>query len=294
MAAGSIDVASDTRDPLGIICGGGSLPYTVADAAIGKGRPVVLLAITGFADAEAVARYPHHWVALGQFGRLRRLAREAHCRDIVFVGTLVRPAIAQIRLDLLTLRLLPRIIRTFRGGDDHLLSGIGKIFEEHGFRLVGAHEVAPQILAPEGAFGRCAPSEGHRADIDLGIAFLRTIGPFDVGQAVVIAQARVLAVEAADGTDLMLAHIAELRRVGRIRVAAGNGVLVKAAKPQQDRRFDLPSIGPKTVEGVARAGLGGVAVLAGEAIVAEPQDIIAAADRHDVFVVGVRDAGNAS
>jgi UDP-2,3-diacylglucosamine hydrolase len=294
MAAGNIDVASDKRGPLGVICGGGSLPYTVADAAIANGRPVVLLAITGFADAEAVARYPHHWVALGQFGRLRRLAREAQCRDIVFVGTLVRPAIAQIRLDLLTLRLLPRIIRTFRGGDDHLLSGIGKIFEEHGFRLVGAHEVAPQILAPEGAFGRRAPSEEQRADINLGIAFLRAIGPFDVGQAVVIAQARVLAVEAADGTDLMLDHIADLRGLGRIRVAAGKGVLVKAAKPQQDRRFDLPSIGPRTVEGVARAGLGGLAVLAGEAIVAEPQDIIAAADRHDVFVVGVNDAGNAS
>jgi DUF1009 family protein len=294
MAVGSIDVASDRRGPLGIICGGGSLPFTVADAALGKGRPVVLLAITGFADAKAVARYPHHWVALGQFGRLRQLAREAQCRDIVFVGTLVRPAIAQIRMDLLTLRLLPRIIRTFRGGDDHLLSSIGKIFEEHGFRLVGAHEVAPQILAPEGAFGRCAPSEGHQADIKLGIAFLRAIGPFDVGQGVVIAQERVLAVEAAEGTDLMLAHVAELRRVGRIHDAAGKGVLVKAAKPHQDRRFDLPSIGPKTVEGVARAGLGGVAVLAGEAIVAEPQDVVTAADRHNVFVVGVRDAGHAS
>jgi DUF1009 family protein len=241
-----------------------------------------------------VARYPHHWVALGQFGRLRRLAREAECRDIVLVGTLVRPAIVQIRLDFLTLRLLPRIVRAFRGGDDHLLSGMSKIAEEHGFRLVGAHDVAPQILAPEGAFGRCAPSEGHRADIDLGISFLRTIGPFDVGQAVVIAQERVLAVEAAEGTDLMLAHVAELRQVGRIRGAVGKGVLVKAAKPHQDRRFDLPSIGPKTVEGVARAGLGGVAVLAGEAIVADPQDVIAAADRHNVFVVGVRDTGHAS
>jgi DUF1009 family protein len=292
MTAGSIDVAPAARDPLCIICGGGSLPYTVADAALGKGRPVVLLAITGFADVAAVARYPHHWIALGQFGRLRRLAREAQCRDIVFVGTLVRPAIARIRLDLLTLRLLPRIIRTFRGGDDRLLSGIGKIFEEHGFRLVGAHEVAPQILAPEGAFGRCVPSEGQEADIKLGIALLRAIGPFDVGQAVVIAQERVLAVEASEGTDLMLAHVAELRRAGRIHVAAGKGVLVKAAKPHQDRRFDLPSIGPKTVEGVARAGLGGVAVLAGEAIVAEPQDIVAAADRHNVFVIGVRDPGH--
>src|ERR1700674_5416008 len=233
MVADSIDIAPDSRGPLGIICGGGSLPYTVADAALGEGRPIVLLAILGFADVKAVARYPHHWVALGQLGRLRRLARKAQCRDIVLVGTLVRPAIAQIRLDLLTLRLLPRIIRAFRGGDDHLLSSIGKIIEEQGLRLVGAHEVAPQILAPEGTFGRCAPSEGQRADIKLGITFLRTIGPFDVGQAVVVAQERVLAVEAAEGTDLMLDHLAELRRVGRIRVAAGKGVLVKAAKPHQ-------------------------------------------------------------
>jgi len=221
------------------------------------------------------------------------LAREANCRDVVLVGTLVRPAITQIRLDLLTLRLLPRIVRTFRGGDDHLLSGVGKIFEEHGFHLLGAHEVAPQILAPEGPFGRCEPSDAQRADITQGLAFLRAIGPFDVGQAVVIARTRVLAVEAADGTDLMLERIAELRRAGRIRLAVGEGVLVKAAKPRQDRRFDLPSIGPKTIDGVKHAGLGGAAVLAGDVIVAEPQAVAEAADRHNVFVVGVHNPGHA-
>jgi DUF1009 family protein len=117
------------------------------------------------------------------------------------------------------------------------------------------------------------------------------MGPFDVGQAVVVADNRVLAVEAADGTDAMLAHVAELRRSGRIPTPLRRGVLVKAPKPGQDRRIDLPSIGPRTLENAARAGLGGVAVVAGSTVVADPERMPAAADGAGLFVVGVEDAG---
>src|SRR6516164_9710119 len=202
---------------------------------------------------------------------------------------MVRPAIWQIRPDFKTLRLLPRIYGIFRGGDDHLLKGVAAIFEEHGFRLLGAHAVAPEILMPEGALGRERPSERDHSDIAMGLALLNASSPFDVGQAVVVADARVLAIEAAEGTDRILARIAELRQSGRIAVASGRGVLVKAAKRGQDRRVDLPSIGPQTVEGAARAGLAGIAVVAGSTIVAEPERISATADRERLFVLGVRD-----
>jgi DUF1009 family protein len=254
-----------------------------------RGRRVVLFAIRGWAEPKRLEAYPHHWAALGQFGTFCRLARREGCRDVVFIGSIVRPAIWRIRPDLKTLRLLPRVLGIFRGGDDHLLKGVTAIFEEHGFRLVGAHAVAPEILMPEGTLGRERPSDRDHADIARGLALLNASSPFDVGQAVVVADARVLAIEAAEGTDCMLARIAELRRSGRIAVASGRGVLVKAAKRDQDRRFDLPSIGPQTVEGAARAGLAGIAVVAGSTIVAEPERIGATADRARLFVLGVRE-----
>jgi DUF1009 family protein len=226
---------------------------------------------------------------VGQFGAFCRLARREGCRDVVFIGSMVRPAIRQIRPDFKTLRLLPRIFGIFRGGDDHLLKGVAAIFEEHGFRLLGAHAVAPEILMPEGALGRERPSARDHADIAKGLALLNASSPFDVGQAVVVADARVLAIEAAEGTDRMLARVAELRQSGRIAAAAGRGVLVKAAKRDQDRRVDLPSIGPQTVEGAARAGLAGIAVVAGSTIVAEPERIGTIADRARLFVLGVRE-----
>jgi DUF1009 family protein len=277
------------QEPLGIICGGGSLPFAVADAVLRRGRRVVLFPIRGFGDAAAVARYPHHWIALGQFGRVCRLASAEGCREIVFIGNLIRPSLHEIRLDWQTLRLMPRIVRLYRGGDDRLLSGIGRIFEEHGFRLLGAHEVAPEILMRDGPIGKRAPSERDQADIASGLAVLAAMGPFDIGQAAVVASGHVLAVEAAEGTDAMLSRVAELRRSGRIRYPVGTGVLVKAPKPGQDRRLDLPSIGPQTIAGVIRAGLAGLAVVAGGTIVAQPEAVAATADRGKIFVVGIPD-----
>lgn len=286
--------ASKSTDPVAVVCGGGSLPATVADALVGQGRGVVMFPLHGWADPAAVERFRHHWIHIGQLGRFSRLARSEGCRDLVLIGTLVRPTIQQLRLDIETLRVMPRIIRAYRGGDDHLLSGIGRILEDYGFRLVGAHEVAPQILAPLGHVGRFAPTPRDEADITRGLALLAATGPFDVGQAAVVADGRVLAVEAAEGTDHMLAHIAEMRRGGRIRSAAGTGVLVKAPKPSQDRRFDLPTVGPSTVEHIAAAGLAGLAVVAGGVIIVEPARVMALADKANIFVAGVRDGGPVS
>jgi DUF1009 family protein len=283
------DPVAAAGEPVAIICGGGSLPLAVADAVVRRGRGAVLFPIRGFANAAAVERYPHHWIALGQFGRLCRLAKAERCRDMVFIGNLIRPSLHEIRLDWQTIRLMPRIAGLYRGGDDRLLSGIGRIFEEHGFRLLGAHEVAPEILVPEGLAGKRAPSERDRADIATALAVLAAMGPFDIGQAAVVAAGHVLAVEAVEGTDAMLSRVAELRRLGRIRYPVGAGVLVKTPKLGQDRRFDLPSIGPQTIAGVIRAGLGGLAVVAGGTIMAQPDVVAAAADRGKIFVVGIAD-----
>ncbi len=271
--------------PLALICGGGSLPLAVADFVAKRGRKVILFPVRGAADPAAVSRYPHHWLYLGQLGKFQRLAKAAGCREVVFIGSLVRPAFWQMRPDFEVLMVLPRMLAAFRGGDNFLLSSVGKLVEEGDFRLLGAHQVAPEILVPEGVLGRVPPSEHDRADIALGLDYLRAASRFDIGQAVALSDRYVLAVEAAEGTDQMLARVAEMRARGR--VPPGRGVLVKAPKEMQDHRFDLPSIGPQTIEGVARAGLAGIAVVAGATIIAEPAKVVRAADHANVFVIGV-------
>lgn len=275
--------------PLAIICGGGSFPGALAEAVARRGRRPVMFGIKGWADAAVIGRYAHHWISIGQTGRFFRLARAENCRDVLFIGSVLRPPISQLRLDWQTIRLLPHLARAYRGGDDRLLSGVAAIAESGGLRVVGVKDVAPEVFMPEGALGRYRPSERDNTDIARALDMIAALGPFDVGQAAVVADNYVIAVEAAEGTDNMLARIAELRRLGRVTAPLGTGVLVKAPKPGQDRRFDLPSIGPRTIENVARAGLAGLAVTAGSTMVAEAELVTAAADRAGIFLVGVRE-----
>lgn len=274
---------------LAIICGGGSLPAAVAEAVAKRGRRPVMFGIRGWAEPTVIERYPHHWIAIGQAGRFFRMARAEQCREVLFIGTVLRPPITQLRLDWHTIRLMPRVLRFFRGGDDRLLSGVAAVAESGGLRVVGVKDVAPEVLVPEGVLGSCRPSERDWADIARARDVISALGSFDVGQAAVVADNNVLAVEAAEGTDHLLNRIAELRKLGRVTARPGIGVLVKAPKSGQDRRFDLPTIGPRTVENIARAGLAGLAVTAGSTMIAEADAVAAAADREKIFLVGIRE-----
>lgn len=274
--------------PLGIICGGGVAPAAVADVVVASGRPVMLFPFRGFASPANVERFPHEWIALGQFGRFKRLARRHGCRDFIWIGSLTRPRISQLRFDFGTLLMLPDLIRAFRGGDNHMLTTLGAFFERHGFRVLAVADVAPQMLAPDGVMTTRTPSDDDRADIEKGLDLITAISRFDVGQGAIVARGHVLAVEGIEGTDGMLRHAADLRGKGRIRNDERTGVLVKMPKRGQDLRFDLPTIGPDTVAGVAAAGFGGIAVAAGQTIVVDIGRVIAEADRAGLFVVGVK------
>ncbi|MFB9267940.1 LpxI family protein [Bradyrhizobium erythrophlei] len=273
--------------PVGVIAGGGAMPFAVADSLVARGITPVLFALRGACDAARAERFRHRWISVGQLGRATRLFREEGCRDLIFIGTLVRPALSEIRLDWGTLRVLGTVIRAFRGGDDHLLSGVGRILEQQGFRMVGIKDVAPDLLMPEGAITRTTPDGSAIVDIARGRAVLGALGPFDIGQAAVVIDGHVVAVEDIEGTDGLLARVARLRTEGRIRAKAGRGVLVKAPKSGQDLRFDLPTIGPRTVEGAAKAGIAGIAVIAGNTIAAEAQAMIESADRAGLFIQGL-------
>jgi DUF1009 family protein len=182
---------------------------------------------------------------------------------------------------------LPQVFAAFRGGDDHLLSGVSRIFERDGFRLLGVKDVAPDLLLPAGCLTRAAPDADAEIDIALAREVLTALSRFDIGQAVVVIDRHVVGVEDIEGTDGLLKRIASLREQGRIGAPERRGVLVKAPKRGQDLRFDLPTIGPRTVEGAVNAKLAGIAVVAGHTLVAEPQAMIETADANGMFVTGV-------
>lgn len=277
--------AADTS-PVAVICGGGAFPAAVAEAVVKQGRSVHLFLLEGFADP-ALARHPHEWVRLGSLTKVLAARKKHDLRDIIFIGSVVRPRIRQVGLDWRALLLLPRVVKMFLGGDDKLLSGVAKVFEERGFRLLGAHEVAPEILMPAGIATNLKPSPREHDDVQVGLDLLRSIGRFDVGQAAVVAGKRVVAIEGAEGTEGLLARVAEMRRNGRLKLASRDGVLVKMPKPSQDRRLDLPAIGIDTVRQAKAAGLSGIGVEAGGLLVLDAQKFVEAAEAAGLFVVSL-------
>ena len=286
-AATMTSAASEISSPVGVIAGGGTMPFAVADSLAARGVGAVIFALKGACDPAAVARFRHHWISVGQIGKATRLFRNEGCRDLIFIGSLARPALTEIRLDWGTVRVMRHVVAAFRGGDDHLLSGIGRILEQDGFRMIGVKDAAPDLLMPAGSITRATPDGSATNDIARGRKVLAALGPFDIGQAAVVIDGHVVAVEDIEGTDGLLARVARLRADGRIRARAGRGVLVKLPKHGQDLRFDLPAVGPQTVEGVAKALLAGLAIAAGNTVVADPQAMIEAADKAGLFVTGL-------
>lgn len=289
--------ATGTRDdvaagPLAIIAGAGALPRVAADHVLRSGREVFLIAVEGETDAD-LAAYPHAVVRIGAAGRLKELLLARGCRDVMMIGRFRRPRFSEIDWDMGTVRALSNIMRLRFGGDDQVVNGVVHIFESEGFRIVGPREVLPGLVAPEGPVGRVRPSRQARADIARGFEAIRRMGPLDIGQAVVVLAHRVVAVEAAEGTDAMIERCADLRRTGRLAAPPPSGVLVKAAKPGQELRLDMPVVGVQTVRAAIAAGLEGMAIEAGAVMLPDLDELRGLADETGLFVVGVAAPGAA-
>ena len=270
---------------LGIIAGGGQLPVQVAAAARAAGRRVFIVGLDGHADPTVLAPWPHEILRIGAAGRILASLRENGCQDLVMIGPVRRPSLLDLRPDVEGARILARLGRAIFFGDDGLLAALIKMFAEEGFRVIGAHEVMQGVIAPRGVLTHVAPDAQAMADIRRGIQVARLLGTADVGQGCVVQQGLVLAIEAIEGTDAMLTRSAGLRRDGV------GGVLVKLVKPGQDKRADLPTIGPETVRHVAAAGLRGLAFEAGATILAERDACLAAADSAGLFLLGLDPVG---
>ncbi len=257
------------------------MPARVAAAARAAGRPVFAVALEGYAELGLLAAYPHASARLGAAGRVLGLLRANACRDVVLIGPVRRPNLLHLRPDAEGARLLARIGRAAFAGDDGLLAAIVRVLGEEGFRVVGAHEVLTEAVGPRGLLSAAAPDAEAMADIARAAAVARALGTVDVGQGCVVQGGIVLAVEAIEGTDAMLARAAGLRRAGP------GGVLVKLVKPGQDRRADLPTLGPRTVEAAAAAGLRGIAFEAGGTLFTDRASCVARADAAGLFLLGL-------
>ncbi|MCO5093258.1 LpxI family protein [Bosea sp. (in: a-proteobacteria)] len=283
----SADPRPTTRGPLALIAGGGDYPLQLARSLTGSGERPYIAALEGATDpaafgAEAdVATY-----RLGQLGGLLDELRRRGIADIVMLGALPRPSFGALRPEVSTLKYLPHFAKAFQGGDDHLLRGVVRFFETQGFRVHGPAEIAPGMAAPQGALGRRQASPEQRAALERGFSLLDALSPFDVGQAAILADHRVVAIEAAEGTDAMIRRVADLVARGRLKIGKGDGFLVKSPKAGQDLRVDMPAIGPDTLRNIAEAGLSGIGLRAGAVLVGDRATLGQQADALRLFVEG--------
>jgi DUF1009 family protein len=285
------------RGPLGILACAGSLPIEIAEAASRAGRGVHLVGIAGFAEP-GIAAYSHEVVNLGQVGGMLSSLRRAGCRDLVIAGALRRPNLLKVRVDHGFFRAIRTVLRLTRGGDDSVLRRVVRFFEGEGFEVVGVDTVAPHLLAGVGALGSIEPRAEHMRSISRASALLRALGAFDVGQGAVGDGLRIVAVEGVRGTDAMLEQVRAWQADAGGRSGDGRdltrAVLVKLPKPGQELRVDLPAIGPGTVERAHACGLAGIVVAAGRALVLERAQMVAMADAHGLFVIGIEDGATSS
>ncbi len=266
---------------VGILAGSGPLPGQVAAAAVAAGRQVFMIGFEGFAEARVLAPYPHAMVRLGAAGQILAQLRAHAVRDLVLIGPVRRPSMFDLRPDAEGVRIVARVGRAAFGGDDGLLAAVVRVLAEEGFNVVGAHEILTESLGPRGVLTKIGPDAQAQTDIDRGIAVARALGAVDVGQGCVVQMGIVLAVEAIEGTDAMLARARGLARPGP------GGVMVKLVKPGQDRRADLPTIGPGTIAAAAAAGLRGIAFEAFGTMLTDRAATIADADAAGIFLCGV-------
>lgn len=275
------------RFDLAIICGYGSLALELTRGALANGRSPLLVGIEGEAEPD-IQSFPHHILAWGQIGKLFQILDSEGIGEVVFAGGVRRrPELLKLKLDWGAIRSLPEAMIFMLGGDNTVLSGTIKLFERRGIKVVGAHEIAPQLLAPAGAIAGRKPGAGDMKSMKLAFAACKALGRFDIGQAVIAEAGRVVALEGVEGTDAMLARIIDMRNVGRMPENGKHGVLVKTMKPGQDMRADLPAIGPATVEGVKNAGLKGIALEAGHAIILERERTLSEARDAGIFIFGI-------
>jgi DUF1009 family protein len=279
-------------DRVAVIAGSGRLPANVVDGLVATGHAPFVVLIAGEAGCDQrLTAQDHATLEIENFGALVPLLKAKGVTHVVMAGGVERrPTWWRMRITPSFLSVAAKALYGLSRGDDGLLRTVVRAFEDKGFKVVGAHQIVPDLLAPEGLLTRASPTAADRRDLDAALIAARMIGALDIGQGAVAIGGRVIALEGIEGTDGLLERTRTLRSHGRI-AAAKRGVLVKCAKPGQELRADLPAIGPATIDGAHAAGLAGIGVEAGRSLILDHGALIARADALGLFVVGLSAEG---
>ncbi|HEY8964292.1 MAG TPA: UDP-2,3-diacylglucosamine diphosphatase LpxI [Alphaproteobacteria bacterium] len=263
---------------IGIIAGGGSLPYLIAE----NNKDAYIVRLEPFWNDMKLLQFTGMNSRIDKIGFIMRGLKRQDITDVVFVGNVARPKISSLRPDATTWAILGKIlVSLISRGDDALLRGIRNAFETRGFAVHGIQDLVQGLMAPKGLLTKKEPDDAALRDIDRGIEAARDHGAMDKGQAIVVQHGRILDVEGRDGTDALI------KRCAAFKTPGPGPVLVKTAKPGQDRAMDMPTIGPETVQNAVSAGFAGIAVEAGSTILADKFRLIELADQHGLFMIGV-------
>lgn len=269
-------------DKLGVIAGAGALPRKIVAACRESGRAFCVLAFEGSADPEMIRDVPIQWIKMSSLSAALDAARNEGVTELVLVGKIPRPSVLELIRDVRSAKFMAKV-GTRMLGDDNILSAVVRELEEvEGFRVIAPETLLENLLSTAGTYGVVNPTSDDLADIKRGLNVVHQIGRLDIGQAAIVQNGFVIGVEAAEGTDRLVERCAEF-----VSQELPGGVLVKAAKPTQDRRIDLPAVGLSTVEHVVRAGLRGIAVETGGALIIDRPKMIRAADAAGIFLFGV-------
>ena len=266
---------------LGMIAGEGMMPVEIIKHCHAKGREVFVVGLEPFAKEEMLKDVPHIFAKLAEAGKMMKAFKNNHVQEIVLAGGIKRPSLKEMIPDWEGWKIIAKLAMK-KMSDDNLFRAVLAQIEERGFKVVGIQDVVPDMLFAEGIYGSVKPLVEDMDDIQRGIVVAKALGTVDVGQAVVVQEGMVLAVEAIEGTDMMLARAAMLKKEGKAPV------MVKILKPGQDRRVDLPAIGIQTIEQLKKYGMKGIAVEAGNILLIEREAVIQMADKEGIFILGVK------
>lgn len=274
------------KNRIAIIAGNGKLPAEIFQEMNRLGQNPLLIGISGEID-DSLAKSAKECLTYGQLGRLFEFLKNEGISHVIFAGGINRrPDFKSMKMDLVTLKDVPILLKIVMGGDNSVLSKISEYFAKKNVQVIGAHEVVPSLLAPKGKIAGKVSLKSAKSVIEIAFHAAKQIGAMDAGQASVAEDGRVIALEAAEGTDAMIRRVQDLRKTGRISKKPTLGVLAKTMKPDQDMRADLPAIGPETVRSVAEAGLKGIVIEAGHSFILEKSKTLKLAAEKGIFIAG--------
>ncbi len=266
---------------VGLVAGNGMMPVEIVKSCRARGIEVYVAGLMPFADEAAYAGLPFVGARLGEAGKILKFFKENGAMDLVMAGGIKRPSFKELIPDWEGAKILAKLAMK-NLGDDALFRALSDEIEKRGFRVVGIEDVVPEMMFHEGIYGKVKPSSEDMQDIMRGIEVAKALGAVDVGQAVVVQEGMVLAVEAAEGTDMMLSRAAVVRKQGK------DPVMVKIKKPGQDTRTDMPAMGIQTIQQLKKYGMGGIAVEAGGILLIEKDEVIRLADESGIFIIGMK------